>query len=217
MRVPRMYRGRDILWWMDAMGAMDVRYDEIDDVERVRRLPSFQLVGTPERANVDLNSLRALGVAVIGKLTGLFGGEAQFSGGLANNCELADLKMRRLLRSIDSWADVAGHAVSSPAPRFFEPTFMSPDTRLGINLRRVRIRTVIWATGYRPDYSWLDVPVFDRKGALCHDGGIVAAPGLYVLGLPFMRRRKSSFIDGAAADAADLAAHLATVLARKAA
>ena len=70
------------------------------------------------------------------------------------------------------------------------------------------IRTVLWATGYRPDYSWLDVPVLDRKGRIRHDGGVVDAPGMYVMGLPFMRRRKSSFIDGAGDDAADLAEHL---------
>jgi putative flavoprotein involved in K+ transport len=76
---------------------------------------------------------------------------------------------------------------------------------------------VIWATGYRPDYSWLDVPVFDRKGRIRHDGGVVAASGMYVLGLPFLRRRKSSFIDGAGDDAADLTAHLIQNLARAAA
>jgi putative flavoprotein involved in K+ transport len=79
------------------------------------------------------------------------------------------------------------------------------------------VKTVIWATGYRPDYSWLDVPVLDRKGRIRHDGGVVQAPGLYVMGLPFMRRRKSSFIDGAGDDAAYLAAHLNRSLYRAAA
>jgi putative flavoprotein involved in K+ transport len=79
------------------------------------------------------------------------------------------------------------------------------------------IRAVIWATGFRPDYSWLDVPVLDRKGRLRHAGGVVASPGMYVIGLPFMRRRKSSFIDGAGDDAADLAAHMHSYLARAAA
>ena len=95
-----------------------------------------------------------------------------------------------------------------PAPHRYEPTEIGPETRLSIDLHDSGIRTVIWATGYRPDYSWLDVPVLDRKGRIRHDGGVVAAPGMYVMGLPFMRRRKSSFIDGAGDDAADLAAHL---------
>jgi len=83
---------------------------------------------------------------------------------------------------------------------------------LGLDLRSGEIKTVIWATGFRPDYSWLDVPVLDRKGMIRHDGGVVESPGLYLMGMPFLRRRKSSLIDGAAPDAADLVEHLAGYL-----
>jgi putative flavoprotein involved in K+ transport len=217
IRMPRVYRGRDIQWWMDAIGAMDVCYDAVEDIERARRLPSLQLVGTPDRAMVDLNSLRKTGVELVGRLVGLHNGKAQFSGSLANHCALADLKMNRLLASIDGWVNANGLPERFPAPHRYEPTDVGPETRLSMDLHDSGIKTVIWATGYRPDYSWLDVPVFDRKGRIRHDGGIVAAPGIYVLGLPFMRRRKSSFIDGAGDDAADLAAHLSLGLARKAA
>jgi len=218
VRMPRTYRGQDIQWWMDAIGAMDVRYDTIfEDIERARRLPSLQLIGTPERVTVDLNSLRKAGVELVGRLVSLRDGKAQFSGSLANHCALADLKMNRLLASIDGWVDANGFAERFPAPHRYEPTDVGPETRLSMDLHDSRIRTVIWATGYRPDYSWLDVPVLDRKGRIRHDGGVVAASGMYVLGLPFMRRRKSSFIDGAGDDAADLAAHLSQNLARAAA
>ena len=217
VRVPRTYRGRDIQWWMDAIGAMDVRYDTIEDIERARRLPSFQLIGTKERVIVDLNSLRKAGVELVGRLVGLRDGKAHFSGSLANHCMLADLKMNRLLASIDDWVRTNGLTERFPAPHRYESTDIGPETRLSMDLKENGIKTVIWATGYHPDYSWLDVPVLDRKGRSRHDGGVVAAPGMYVLGLPFMRRRKSSFIDGAGDDAADLAAHLAQNLARAAA
>jgi putative flavoprotein involved in K+ transport len=217
IRMPRVYRGRDIQWWMDAIGAMDVRYDAVEDIERARRLPSLQLVGTPDRVTVDLNSLRKTGVELVGRLVGLHDGKAQFSGSLANHCALADLKMNRLLASIDGWVNANGFTERFPASHRYEPTDVGPETRLSMDLHHSRIRTVIWATGYRPDYSWLDMPVLDCKGRIRHDGGIVAAPGMYVLGLPFMRRRKSSFIDGAGGDAADLAAHLSLGLARAAA
>jgi putative flavoprotein involved in K+ transport len=217
VRMPRTYRGRDIQWWMDAIGAMDVRYDVLEDIDRARRLPSLQLIGTPERVTVDLNSLRKTSVELVGRLVGLRDGKAQFSGSLANHCALADLKMNRLLASIDGWVNANGFAERFPAPRRYEPTDVGPETRLTMDLHDSGIATVIWATGYRPDYSWLDVPVLDRKGRIRHDGGVVPAPGLYVLGLPFMRRRKSSFIDGAGDDAADLAAHLSQDLARAAA
>jgi putative flavoprotein involved in K+ transport len=217
VRMPRTYRGRDIQWWLDVIGAMDVRYDAIEDIERARGLPSLQLIGTPECVTVDLNSLRKAGVEIVGRLVGLRDSKAQFSGSLTNHCVLADLKMNRLLASIDGWVNAKGLAERFPAPHRYEPTDVTTDTKLSLDLNGSGIRTVIWATGYRPDYSWLDVPVLDRKGRIRHEGGVVAAPGMYVLGLPFMRRRKSSFIDGAGDDAADLAAHLSQNLARAAA
>jgi putative flavoprotein involved in K+ transport len=216
VRMPRTYRGRDIQWWMDAIGAMDARYDAVDDIQRARHLPSLQLVGTPERVTVDLNSLRKAGVDLVGRLVGLRDGNAQFSGSLANFCALADLKMNRLLASIDDWVNANGFAERFSVPERYEATDVGPQTRLSLDLIGAGIGTVIWATGYHPDYSWLDVPVLDRKGRIRHDGGVVAAPGLYVMGLPFMRRRKSSFIDGAGDDAADLAAHLSQNLAHAA-
>ena len=216
VRMPRTYRGRDIQWWMDAIGAMDARYDSVDDIRRARHLPSPQLVGTPERVTVDLNSLRKAGVELVGRLVGLHDGKAQFSGSLANFCALADLKMNRLLGSIDDWVNANGFAERFSAPERYEATDVGPHSRLSLDLIGAGIGTVIWATGYRPDYAWLDVPVLDRKGRIRHDGGIVATPGMYVMGLPFMRRRKSSFIDGAGDDAADLAAHLSQNLARAA-
>jgi putative flavoprotein involved in K+ transport len=214
VRLPRLYRGRDILRWMDAIGLMDTGYTEVDDLARVRGLSSPQLVGTPERVSIDLNSLRKAGVELVGRLVTLRDGKAQFSGSLANLCALADLKMNRMLASIDAWIEASGEADRFPPPCRFEPTAIPPHTRLGLDLNAGGISTVIWATGYRPDYSWLDVPVLDRKGRIRHDGGVAAAPGLYVMGLPFLRRRKSSFIDGAGPDAAELAAHLALSLDR---
>lgn len=214
VRLPRVYRGHDIKWWLDVIGAMDVRYDEVDDIDRARRLPSLQLIGTPERTTIDLNSLRNAGVEIVGRLVGLNDGKAQFSGALANHCALADLKMNRLLASIDAWLGASGQEDRFPPPCRFEPTNLGPRMRLGLDLNDSSIGAVVWATGYRPDYSWLDVPVFDRKGRIRHDGGVVTAPGMYVMGLPFMRRRKSSFIDGAGDDAADLAAHLSLGLRR---
>ena len=211
VRLPRLYRGRDVLWWMDAAGVWEQRYDEVDDLNRARRLPSPQLVGTPERATLDLNALTALGVRVVGRLAGFRDGTALFSGSLPNVCTLADLKLGRLLDGIDAWADRAGIGGDHP-PQRFPATAVPASVPLSIDLRAQGIASVVWATGHRPELSWLHVPVFDRKGRVVHDGGVTAAPGLYLIGLPFLRRRKSSLIDGAAADAAELAAHLAAHL-----
>jgi putative flavoprotein involved in K+ transport len=209
IRAPRVYRGRDIKWWMDAAGVMNDRYDEQDDISRARNVPSLQLAGSADRRrNVDLNRLTGLGVRLVGRLAGVHDGRAQFSGSLGNQCALADLKMNRLLDRIDEWATQSGLDSETDPPHRFEPTRVPDSPPLGLDLRSGEIRTVLWATGYRPDYSWLDVPVLDRKGRLKHDGGVVEAPGLYVMGIPFLRRRKSTLIDGAADDARDLSAHL---------
>lgn len=209
VRMPRTYRDRDVLWWMDATGLLDDRWDRIPDLRRARVLPSMQLAGTPGRTTLDLNTLSRAGVQLVGRLAGVQDGVAQLSGSLTNVCTLADLKAKRLLAGFDAWAgDGGGEPV--------EPTVVPAPTRQELDLRSGEIRSVVWATGVQPDLGFLSGvgEVFDRKGRIRHDGGVVTdSPGLYVVGLPFLRHRKSTLIDGAAADAADLTAHLAAHLA----
>jgi putative flavoprotein involved in K+ transport len=213
VRLPRVYRGRDVLWWMDASGVWDQRYDEVDDLTRARRLPSPQLVGTPERATLDLNALTELGVELVGKWATVRDGRALFSGGLRNVFSLADLKMNRLLDTFDEWALTSGRDADFGAPERFAPTVPPDSARLQVDLRSGEIAAVVWATGFRPDYGWLDVPVVDDKGHLRHDGGVADSPGLYALGLPVLRRRKSTFIHGIEDDAREVIGHLAGYLA----
>ena len=213
VRLPRTYRGRDVLWWMDASGLWDERYDEVDDLNRARRLPSPQLVGTPERATLDLNALADMGVELIGRWATVRDGRALFSGGLRNVFSLADLKMHRLLDNFDEWARAHGHDADLDPPERLPPTRVPDKTRLQVDLGSGEISAIVWATGYRPDYSWLDVPVVDRKGQLRHEGGVVDCPGMYALGLPVLRRRKSTFIHGIEDDAREVIEHLAAYLA----
>ncbi len=213
VRAPRTYRGRDIQWWMDATGLNDERYDQVENLRRARNLSSFQIAGHADRRNVDLNALTSIGVKLVGRLAGIRDGKAQLSGSLRNLCELADLKQNRLLGTFDEWATENGLRDAIDPPYRPEPTRVEASPPLGLDFGRAGIETIVWATGFRPDYSWLDVPVLDPKGNIRHDGGVVTeSPGLYVLGLPFLRRRKSSLMDGAGDDARDLSAHLAAHL-----
>ncbi len=212
VRLPRTYRGRDIQWWMHASGMLDQRIEDVDEPQRARRVPSPQLLGSATRETLDLNALQALGVGVVGRLAGVRDGRALFSGGLHNVCALADLKLNRLLDAADRWAtsngmDAGVGAVERPAP-----TQVAACPRLALSLGQ-EVDAVVWATGLQPDCSWLRLPVFQPNGALRHERGIVA-PGLYVLGLPFLRRRKSSFIHGTEDDVCELGAHLAGQLSR---
>ena len=205
VRLPRTYRGMDIHWWMQTTGLLDERFDEVEDLARARRLPSLQLVGSPEQRDLDLNTAAANGVNPVGRLAGIRAGRAQFSGSFANMCTSADLKQNRLLDEIDEYA--ASHGLDAE----IGPTWRPAPTSVGrpaLELDLRSVGSVVWATGFRPTYPWLDESLVDSRGRLVHDGGVLAVPGLYVLGLPFMRRRKSSFIDGVGPDAEELAAHL---------
>jgi putative flavoprotein involved in K+ transport len=208
VRLPRLYRGRDVLWWMDTAGVWDQRYDEVDDLTRARRLPSPQLVGTPERVTLDLNALTELGVELVGRLAMIRDGRALFSGGLRNVFSLADLKLNRLLDTFDEWALTSGRDAELGSPERPAPTRAPKSARLQLDLRGGEIRSIVWATGFRPDYGWLDVPVIDEKGSLRHEGGVVDSPGLYALGLPVLRHRKSTFICGIEDDAREVVEHL---------
>jgi putative flavoprotein involved in K+ transport len=211
LRLPRHYRDADIMTWMDITGVTKIPYTEVDDIERVRRTPSLTLVA---EETVDLNSLQDIGIEIVGRMMSLQDGSAYFSGSLANACGAADLKMNRLLNSIDDWVANSGlESLIDPIERY-SPTRVPDSPRLKIDLVREGFQSVLWATGYKPDFSWLNLPVFDRKGRLIHDGGIVDA-GLYVMGLPYLRQRKSTFIDGAGDDAKALAEHLTASLRQK--
>src|SRR4051794_15050603 len=141
---------------MDAAGVLNERYDEVDDIVRARSVPSLQLVGSPERKTLDLNALVGIDVKLVGRLAGIREGRAQFSGSLRNQCALADLKMARLLDTIDEWAIVNGLNGDVVPPPRFDPPHVKASPPLGMNLASGTIKTIVWATGFRPNYSWLE-------------------------------------------------------------
>ena len=185
VRLPRTYRGRDVLWWMDASGVWDQRYDEVDDLTRARRLPSPQLVGTPERTTLDLNALSAMGVELVGRWAAVRDGRALFSGGLRNVCSLADLKMERLLDVFDEWARTEGLDAEVDAARALRA---DPGARIAAAAARppraARSARSSGRRGFGPTTGGSTCPVIDPKGQLRHDGGVVDSPGLYALGCP---------------------------------
>ncbi len=208
VRMPRTYRGADIQHWMEVIGRLDERYDQVEDIAKARKVASPQLVGTPERRTLDLNAVTGQGVQLRGRLGGIRDGVALFSGGMRNHCALADQKLGRLLDDIDEWIVEQGlDGEVGPVERD-DPTRVERGAPLTMDLGRGEISTIVWATGFRPDLSWIDLPVFDSTGHLRHDGGAVDAPGVYVLGLSFLRRRRSSFLHGAVHDTSELADHL---------
>jgi putative flavoprotein involved in K+ transport len=204
VRLPRTYRGRDIYWWMHAIGLLDERFDAVPDLARARRLPSAQLIGTPQRRSLDLATLRAAGVRICGRLVGVTSRAAQFAGSLANHVASADLKLARLLDRIDRHSDE--HAVPDLGPIDRPQPVLLPVASNEIALDQ--FETVVWASGMRPDDAVLDPGLLDRRGMLSHQGGIASVPGLYVIGRPVLRRRSSGLIAGIGSDAVELTDHL---------
>jgi putative flavoprotein involved in K+ transport len=210
-RLPRSYRGRDIMRWLDEMNVLDEPVGHVYDVEISRDQPSLQLIGSPERRTIDLTGLRSRGVRVVGRLLDITRSVARFDDNLVATTAAADIKLASLLRRIDGFIVECG--IPAPAADPFVPHCLGfADAETELDLRRAGVGTVLWATGFRRHYPWLQVPVLDGRGEIRHDGGVTTVPGLYVIGLHFLRRRNSSFIDGVGADAMALSDHLAQFL-----
>jgi putative flavoprotein involved in K+ transport len=219
IRLPRRYRGKDILWWLDAMGIFDETIEGVFDGEVSRRQPSLQLVGRPDHSSLDLNVLQDEGVRLAGRAVAVEGATVSFADDLVATTAAADVKLAQLRARIDAFvlADRTGLAGTVGEAEPFVPTWpaaLAAPAPESIDLRSAGIATVLWATGFRRRYPWLKVPVLDERGELRHRGGLTPAPGVYAIGLNFLRRRKSSFIDGVGDDASFLAGHIAGRLAR---
>jgi putative flavoprotein involved in K+ transport len=208
-RVPRSYRGRDLLWWLDRAGILKRPAESVSDLGAARRVPSFQLVGGEPRRTLDLPVLLEAGVRLTGRLHASEGPWLHFAPTLPADTRDAHQRMYRLLDRIDVFAD----ELDGPSTRAARPAaFLSRATPDALHVGRERIRTLLWATGFRRDYAWLNLPVLDQHGEILHRGGVTPVRGLYVLGLPFLRRRDSSFLDGVGADAHAVLAHLRSYL-----
>lgn len=214
IRMPRSYRGRDIMAWLDEMGVLAETANQVPDIQASRRQPSLQLVGSEAGGSLDLQVLQEHGVRIVGRMTGASGHQAYFSDNLAESIGHAERKMHGMLDRIDLHLSRLRPISAFPGgPR--PPAVAVPMTPRTLNLRDSGVDTVVWATGYRREYPWLHIPVLDAKGEIIQRGGVTARPGLYVLGLHFMRRRNSAFLDGVGADAADLANHIIQRRARR--
>ena len=207
-RLPRTWRDRDIHWWLQQTGMLSQRTSEFASLEAAMREPAPQLVGRPDRAEVDLAALQTRGVRLAGRVVATEGGNVVFADDLAASVAQADAKQQRVLEQIDAWAglragssrpDIASVDLSRPAPG----RLSSATDGIG---------AVIWATGYRRDLGWLKLPVRTPEGELAHQNGITSIPGLYALGFRLLRKRDSHFIGGVGSDAEAIAGEISTFL-----
>jgi len=206
-RMPRRYRGMDIMWWLEQIGAFGRTIDQVRDPRSARREPSMQLRGGASSDELNLATLNEAGVVITGRLTRADGHRVRFGDDLPATLAAAESRLERTLAEIDRFVDAAvlqGEVLPRPRIRPVGVTSRMDSA----DLRAAGISTVVWATGFRYRYPWLRVPVFDRHGDVRQYRGITSAPGLYVIGQRFLHRRDSSFIDGARHDARAICEHI---------
>jgi putative flavoprotein involved in K+ transport len=204
-RAPRTWRGRDIFWWMERAGILAERTRDLPDPAAAKRQPTLQLAGRPDRANVDLNMLQATGVRLAGRVAAIAGESVTFADDLGCRVRASQAKLDRLLARIDAFAGVGP---DSP-PDEIQPVDLSHIAPRDLSLDKEHVRTVIWATGYRRNFTWLRIPgAIAADGEIGHQDGVAAVPGLYGLGFRLLRKRDSHFIGGVGSDAAALAEHI---------
>jgi putative flavoprotein involved in K+ transport len=193
-RVPRRYRGRDIMWWLDRLGTLDRPPRDEQERQRLLGEPSLPLNAD---TTLDLKALTDSGIALTGRLVDAADGRAWFADDLVTTMADADIRLRRLLDRMDNRAGEFG--VTSPAEYI---TAIEPHAGpTSLNLGPGGVEAVVWATGFRRAYPWLHVPVLDVRGDIRHQRGITPVHGLYVAGMRFQSGRRSTFIDGARLDA----------------
>jgi putative flavoprotein involved in K+ transport len=205
--LPRRYRGHDTHWWMHHMGAFERTIDTLADPQSVRSAPAFVLAGGSH--DMDLHRLVDKGVVAAGRLAGVLGTTAWFADDLAETVAAADRNLVAFRASVDDFVARTGISCDPPDAPPRSPGPWATYAPRQLNFDHVGVRTVVWATGYRRDFSWIDAPVFDATGEPLQRRGVTSADGLFFLGLRWMYRRSSDTIHGVGADAEYLASVIA--------
>ena len=209
-RVSRFYRGRDIVEWLHLMGYYDIAVEAHPLREGVRDRTNHYVTGRDGGRDIDLRRFAAEGMRLHGSLTYIGGGVVQFASDLAANLDGADETNAGIKRSIDGF--IAKQAIEVPEEAPYVPLWRpGPEAAAPLDLRAAGITGVVWCIGFRPDYRWIDVPVFDGAGRPAHARGVTHSAGFYFLGLPWQHTWGSGRFSGIDRDAAHLAERIGMV------
>lgn len=208
-RCARRYRGRDVVAWLEDMGHYDLPIDEHPEGNAARAEANHYVTGRDGGHDLDLRAFAAEGMALHGRLLGIDDGVATFADDLARRLDDADATYDRINAGIDRWIAAQGLDVPEP-PSTYRPVWTPPPgAPAPLDLRAAGIGSVVWCTGFRPDWSWVAVPFLDADGYPDHERGVGRrTPGLHVLGLPWLHTWGSGRFAAIARDAAHLAAHV---------
>jgi putative flavoprotein involved in K+ transport len=220
-RVARFYRGRDCVAWLHDMGHYDMPVTEHPEGLGARREPNHYVTGRGGGRDIDLRAHAREGMKLHGRLLSAHGPRLEFAEDLAKNLDAADATAERIKDAIDGWIERQG--IEAPTEERYKPVWQpgsgsgsgsssgsgSGEAARALDLEAAGIRSVIWATGFHSDWSWVDVPAFDGRGYPANLRGVTSVPGLYVIGLPWLHTWGSGRFAGVARDAAFLAQRIA--------
>lgn len=205
-RPPRAYRNRDFCWWLGVLGEWDQAA-----MKPGREHVTIAVSGAHGGRTVDFRELAHRGMTLVGLTQSFDGGVATFQANLAENLARGDENYLALLNAADAYIERNG--LDLPLEPEARITFPDPacvtEPILQLDLAKAGVTSIIWATGFATDYSWMNVNAFDDKGKPAHQRGVSTEPGIYFLGLPWQSRRGSSFIWGVWHDAKYVADHIA--------
>lgn len=207
-RVARSYRGRDVMTWLEQMGQYDVPVEEHAEGLGARKEANHYVTGRGGGRDIDLRRFALEGMVLHGRLGSVAGGELRFADDLERNLDGADARSARIKATIDAW--IAAEGIPAPPEAGYVPPWR-PAPGVGaapLDLEGAGITSVVWATGFRSDWSWVDVPCFDGRGYPTHARGVTTVPGLHVLGLPWLHTWGSGRFAGIERDARHLAGHV---------
>lgn len=213
-RVPRVYRGREIFKWWREMRFFEVRLDELHDPS-IQFAAQPQVSGTNGGHTVSLQSLAGDGAILLGRLQGVEGHILELGENLRECIQFGDQKAREIKDQIDEFIEQNEIAAEPPMPDPGEPTLPDldgSDSWRTLDLRQAGVSSVIWCTGFDADWSWVHLDVFNDRGHPRHRAGTTDRPGLYVIGFPWISKRKSGILYGVSEDAARIVEDIATYL-----
>lgn len=202
-RCARFYRGKDVVTWLAEMGYYEMPVDQHPLREGVRDNTNHYVTGRDGGRDIDLRRFAQEGMQLFGRLVGYDDGALRFEPNLREHLDEADRIYNGINASIDRWIDQQG--ISAPPPSVYTPVWQPEQEREAANLREHGVGSVLWCIGFRPDFSWLEAPVFDGHDNPVHRRGVTAQPGLYFVGLPWLHTWGSGRFSAVSADAAYLA------------
>ncbi len=207
-RVARFYRGRDVVEWLDKMGFYDIPVERHPLREGVRDKTNHYVTGRDGGRDIDLRRFALEGMQLHGSLALVRDSQASFNDDLVANLDEADATNENIKRSIDGWITAQG--VSAPEEAPYTPVWQpAPGAPPSLDLAAGEVTSVVWCIGFRPNYRWIKLPVFDGRGIPSHHRGVTPMPGLYFLGLPWLHSWGSGRFSGIARDAGHLADRIA--------